>query len=46
MTCRELYLQARRVLGGAGVDSPSFDAAALTDNACADGAVTEGEHAR
>ena len=32
MTCRELYLQARRVLGGAGVDSPSFDAAALTEH--------------
>ena len=29
MTCRELYLLARRRLGGAGVDSPGADAAAL-----------------
>ena len=29
MTCRELYLLARRRLGGAGVDSPGTDAAAL-----------------
>ncbi len=31
MTYRELYLQARRLLGEAGVDSPSFDAAALAE---------------
>lgn len=31
MTYRELYLQARRELGEAGVDSPSFDAAALAE---------------
>lgn len=31
MTCRELYLQARRALSEAGVDSPSFDAAALAE---------------
>ena len=29
MTCRELYLLARRRLAAAGVDSPGFDAAAL-----------------
>lgn len=31
MTYRELYLRARRELAAAGVDSPSFDAAALAE---------------
>lgn len=31
MTCRALYLLARRTLQAAGVDSPGFDAAALSE---------------
>lgn len=31
MTCRELYIWAKRRLSGAGVDSPGFDAALLAE---------------
>lgn len=32
MTCRELYLQAKRTLTAGGVDAPGFDALALTEH--------------